>query len=77
MIADVPGQFQYDRDPKDEPYVDLALAAQAVYLVSRDKDLLELTADEGFRERFPGLMVLDPAALLREMAPAEGQSSAT
>lgn len=38
-------QFSYERDPKDEPYVNLALAAGAKYLVTRDKDLLDLMSE--------------------------------
>jgi putative PIN family toxin of toxin-antitoxin system len=34
--------FDYARDPDDEPYLDLALAIRADYLVTRDKDLLSL-----------------------------------
>lgn len=67
----VPAEFRYDRDPKDEMYVNLALAAEAAYLVSRDNDLLDLMkeTDTGrdFRERFPSLTILDPVAFLREV----------
>jgi putative PIN family toxin of toxin-antitoxin system len=35
-IAEVPRAFEYPRDPKDEPYINLAIAAQADYLTSRD-----------------------------------------
>jgi putative PIN family toxin of toxin-antitoxin system len=38
-VTNVPSVFQYARDPKDEPYVNLAIAAGAEYLVTRDKDL--------------------------------------
>jgi putative PIN family toxin of toxin-antitoxin system len=66
----VPKVFSLARDPKDEPYIDLAAAAQARYLVSRDKDLLDLMNDDAFRQQFPDLSVIDPVALLRELAPA-------
>ena len=59
------------RDPKDEPYVDLAAATRARYLVTRDKDLLDLMDDAAFRQQFPGLTVIDPATLLRELAMEE------
>lgn len=68
FIPDVPARFRYERDPKDEPYVNLALAAGARYLASRDRDLLDLAGDEGFRRAFPGLATLDPVAFLREIA---------
>jgi len=34
--------FVLDRDPKDGKYIDLAIAAKADFLVTRDKDLLDL-----------------------------------
>lgn len=73
LISDVPARFRYDRDPKDEPYVNLALVAGARYLTSRDRDLLDLAEDERFRRQFPGLTILDPLALLREIASVENQ----
>lgn len=68
QIADVPRAFSYARDPKDEPYVNLAVAAGASYLVSRDKDLLDLMTDPSFRQRFPTLTILDPVVFLHEIA---------
>ena len=38
----VPNLFTLDRDPKDAKYVNLAIAAGADFLVTRDNDLLEL-----------------------------------
>ncbi len=71
FLESVPAEFSYDRDPKDEMYVNLALAAGAAYLVSRDNDLLDLMretdAGNDFRRRFPSLMILNPVAFLREM----------
>lgn len=42
LIRQVPKRFVYPRDPKDEPYVNLAAEIKADYLVSRDYDLLDL-----------------------------------
>ena len=39
VFPEVPRVFVYERDPKDEPYINLAIAAGASYLVSRDKDV--------------------------------------
>ena len=66
-IDDVPRVFAYPRDPKDEPYINLAIAAEADYLTSRDKDRLDLMRDPDFTTRFPGIRVLDPASLLRDI----------
>jgi putative PIN family toxin of toxin-antitoxin system len=55
MVTDVPHACSCPRDPDDEPYVDLAIATGATYLVSRDKDLLDLMHEPAFRTRFPNL----------------------
>ena len=55
------------RDPKDEPYVNLAIERAARFIVSRDADLLDLMEDEMFRKRYPGITVLDPVAFLTEV----------
>ena len=66
----VPHVFDFPRDPKDAHYVDLAVAASAKLIVSRDKDLLSL-ADEStpegqdFKARFPGIAILTPPAMLQ------------
>jgi putative PIN family toxin of toxin-antitoxin system len=70
LLSEVPNSFRYARDPDDEPYLNLAIAAGAQYLVTRDNDLLDLMrADvpEGsdFRKRFPNLVILDPVEFLR------------
>ena len=41
-LASVPSSFVLERDPKDAKYVDLAIAIKANFLVTRDKDLLDL-----------------------------------
>src|SRR5438128_1752999 len=48
MVTDVPQLVILARDPKDEKYINLALAAGAKYLVTRDKDLLDLRNDAVF-----------------------------
>jgi len=67
LIAFVPPVCSLPRDPKDEPYLNLAIAAQASYLVTRDRDLLDLMADTGFRQRFPDLQILEPPEFLRAL----------
>lgn len=75
-IANVPTIERLERDPKDEPYLNLAIAAQAKYLVSRDRDLLDLMADQAFRERHPGLLILDPVEFLKELERMEAPRQA-
>jgi putative PIN family toxin of toxin-antitoxin system len=81
IIKNVPEEFHYERDPKDEPYVNLALVANASYLVSQDKDLLDLMtissdAALGFRFRYPFLRILKAADFVREIDRERGRDSA-
>jgi putative PIN family toxin of toxin-antitoxin system len=73
-IESVPANFNFPRDPKDEPYINLAIVSGANYLVTRDNDLLDLMVDNpggiGFRARFPALTILDPVAFLADVAKA-------
>jgi putative PIN family toxin of toxin-antitoxin system len=64
LVENVPAEFHYERDPADAPYVDLAHVAQARFLVTRDKDLLDLMKDAEFRRRFPMLEVVEPPLFL-------------
>jgi putative PIN family toxin of toxin-antitoxin system len=69
LLDQVPKAFSYARDPDDEPYLNLAIAVDAQYLVSRDKDLLDLMADPAFRGQYPGLAIVDPVTYLRTLKP--------
>ena len=75
MHSEVPEVFKLERDPKDERYLNLSLASQASYLVTWDRDLLDLMNDEGFRQQFPQLIILGPPALLRQFPPATTETS--
>jgi len=82
LLDPIPHVFTYPRDPDDEPYVNLALAAGANYLVTWDKDLLDLmseAAPEGqdFRQRSPNLVILTPPDFLRAMRQAAAAEEAT
>lgn len=70
LISDVPESFRFQRDPKDEIIINLAVAAKAEYIVSRDKDLLDLMSGftdgcKEFRQRFRFLKVVEPLEFLR------------
>jgi putative PIN family toxin of toxin-antitoxin system len=72
VIVQVPIVFTYQRDPDDAHYVNLAVAAQADLIVSRDKDLLDLanparSESLEFHRRFPTLRILEPVQFLREL----------
>lgn len=62
--------FQLPRDPKDEKYINLAVEAEADYIVTRDKDLLDLMTgidieSKEFRQRFRPLRMVEPIKFLR------------
>lgn len=70
LINDVPKVFSYSRDPKDEKYINLAVEARADYIVSRDKDLLDLMTGfteeaKEFRQRFRPLKIVEPLEFLQ------------
>lgn len=69
FVDDVPRHFEYSRDPKDEPYINLAVETEANFIVSRDSDLLDLMktySDEAkeFRQRFRKIKIVDPIEFL-------------
>ncbi len=67
QIEEVPSIYRLDRDAKDERYLNLAIATQAPFIVSRDNDLLDLMKDDAFRKAYPGLTILDPVAFLKHV----------
>ena len=73
LIIGVPRAFKLPRDPKDEPYIDLAAAVDASFLVTTDSDMLDLMTgidveSKQFRQRFRGLKVVEPKEFLRIIA---------
>jgi putative PIN family toxin of toxin-antitoxin system len=64
VVNDVPDVGLVIRDPDDLPYLNLAVSSNVAYIVSRDKDLLELMKDESFVGKFPQLRIVDPVAFL-------------
>lgn len=82
LLRHVPKRFSYSRDPDDVPYVNLAGEAKADYLVSRDRDLLDLMTAydveaKEFRQRFRPLRVIEPLAFLQEVRRLESESTAS
>ena len=71
MVADVPRVFALPRDPKDEPYVDLAIAVEPSYLVTwNDRHLTYLMrrdTPEGveFCSRHSGVIIVEPPTFVR------------
>lgn len=72
FVTNVPKRFGYSRDEDDESYINLAIEVSADFIVSRDRDLLDLMtgyADDckEFRQRFRKLNVIEPIELLKEI----------
>lgn len=69
-IKNVPPKFRYLRDIDGVPYINLAIEAEADYIVSRDRDLLDLMTDftieaKEFRQRFRPLKIVEPLEFLQ------------
>lgn len=69
LVPDVPNHFVLERDPKDSKYINLAVAVNAPYLVTRDLDLLDLMdlgkpQSEEFLSCCPNLRIVDPATFI-------------
>ena len=62
-----PMRFAASRDPKDNPFLDAAVTGRAVYLITRDKDLLVLMA-------FEGVQILTPAEFISLWQPPRPKS---
>ena len=63
-LRSVRADFEYVRDPKDEKFVELAIAGEASHIVTADKDLLSLAFGYGeaakrFRQRASSVRVLE------------------
>lgn len=74
VVENIPHVFQFERDPDDEHYVDLAIATRSRLLVSRDKDLLSLadvdtTEGAAFLRGYPNIEILTPVEMLARLPP--------
>jgi len=77
LVKHVPSLWVYQRDPDDAHYVNLALAAKANLIVSRDNDLLVLmdhsrAESREFHQQFPFLRVMNPTAFISIVEVKEG-----
>jgi len=64
LVNDVPDAGFPVRDPDDLPYLNLAIAANAGYLVSWDNDLRDLMKDSSYTAKYPHVRIVDPPAFL-------------
>lgn len=65
VFIDVPKVFSLPRDVDDEPYINLAVESEADFIVTHDKDMLDLMtgyddSSQEFRQRFRPLKVVKP-----------------
>ena len=70
-LREIAHKFDFQRDPKDAPYINLA-GVTAGFIISRDHDLLDLMSkydddSKEFRKRFRPLKVITPEAFLTEV----------
>lgn len=68
-VRSVAERFEFRRDPKDARYIDLAIDVGADYVVTWDRDLLDLMTgidneSKEFRQRYRPLQIVDPAGLI-------------
>ena len=70
IVRKIPQVFSLPRDIDDEIYINLAVEAEADYIVTRDKDLIDLMTgfdleSKQFRQKFRPLKVVQPLEFLR------------
>jgi putative PIN family toxin of toxin-antitoxin system len=75
-VEQVPLAYQLARDPDDEPYLNLAIAAKAEFIVSRDKDMLDLMKDDAFVKVYPDLKIVDPPTFVSHVRSEVAKTSA-
>ena len=72
FVENVPEVFALEREPDDAHYVNLAIVTGAKYVVSRDKDLTDLSdpsteAGRDFRRRSLTIEIIEPQDLLKRL----------
>jgi uncharacterized protein len=70
FVENVPKRFAFSRDPNDEPYLNLAIETESAFIVSRDKDLLDLMTNytdeaKDFRRRCRKIKIVNPVEFLQ------------
>lgn len=70
ILKNIPKVFSLPRDVDDEEYINLAVEAEAFYIVTRDNDLLDLMTDydvesKQFRQKTRPLKILEPLEFLK------------
>jgi uncharacterized protein len=68
IFPDIWDSFRVCRDPKDDKFLELAVAGQATCLITGDEDLLVL-------DPFRGIPIMTPRRFLDEFVPGQGDST--
>ena len=73
FVRSVDQHFELPRDKKDEPYLNLAIEIKAAFIVSWDKDLLDLMTEfsveaKEFRQKSRPLKIVPPIEFLQILA---------
>ncbi len=66
-MVSIPGKLSICRDPADDIYLETCQVARAHYLVSGDKDLLEVAPDLLKKNKLGRLKILSPADFCKEI----------
>lgn len=71
-LEPIANAFRYLRDPDDEPIINLAIEAEAQFLVTWDNDLLDLMEPENadgqtLKAQAPNLRIVTPPEMLRTL----------
>jgi putative PIN family toxin of toxin-antitoxin system len=71
-LGHITTHFRFERDPDDEPFIELAIEAGASHIVTADNDLLALThghddAAKRLRQRAPRIRIMRAVEFLREL----------
>ena len=56
----IPSSVQYERDPNDEPSLNLSIAVKADFLIAWDRDLRDLASERDFNLLYPFLKIVSP-----------------
>ena len=69
FVTSVKPAFELPRDSKDEPYINLAVEVRADFIVTTDKDMLDLMTgidndSKLFRQKFRPLKIITPLEFL-------------
>ena len=80
IVDDAQPLYAHPIDPADSEYVNLALAADAKLIVSRDKHLLNLMdiqrpESKQFRTFFPQLIIISPDAFAMQLREEEQRAA--